>query len=222
VRWWDGWHWTAWTIPAATGWRPWITNSGAAWRINRWLFRVDGLFVMVFAVMLGVTVLGRQPITWFPALVVPAVPVLFFGQVWVILLLNVRMGRPQGGWRARFSAHVRMQVSALRFFFPSLPKMQAYGLTALVFLAWLGGMAAFPALSQGGPVSAVPGCQWPLENHGSVTCVSYSQYQQAGAAGKQLAAGVLTFFFVIHAGVTLDETVRRRKLRDELPVVVTQ
>ena len=71
-------------------------------------------------------------------------------------------------------------------------------------------MTAIPASCRGGPTSGMPGCPWPLEDHGAVTCGSHAAYLQAGAAVERFAAGVIMGFFVVHFAVAASEVVRRR------------
>jgi hypothetical protein len=119
------------------------------------------------------------------------------------------------------SAQMRIQMNPRKFFFSSLPAAWAYGFVALLFLGWLAGMTAFPALSHGNPGHGTPACPWPLDNHGSITCVSHSTYERASAAGEPLAAGVVMGFFALHTGVAADDIVRRRRggQSDDSPVV---
>jgi hypothetical protein len=109
---------------------------------------------------------------------------------------------------------LRAQLQAQRhgpaFFFGGLPKWAVYALVAAIWLGWLAAITSFPALLQGNPGESAPGCPWPLVNHGVTVCVSHARYQEAAAAVERGLAGVLMFFFVVHAGVALSEVARRR------------
>ena len=166
---------------------------------------------LVAAVVVLATGLGGRPLPGIGLLLIPGIPLLFGGQLWMILVMQARMPRVSGGWRAKMSAQMKVQRNPRTFFFPGLPKQAAYGLLGVLFLAWLAAMtAAIPASSQGSPTSGMPGCPWPLEDHGTITCVSHAAYLQAGAAVERFAAGVIMGFFVIHFGVVTSEIVRRR------------
>jgi hypothetical protein len=86
------------------------------------------------------------------------------------------------------------------------------GLQTAIIVGWLAGLTSFLALPHGNPSAPVPGCQWPLNSHGAVTCVSHTAYLAAGAAVQRGASGVLAFFFTVHSGIALNELVRRRVL----------
>jgi hypothetical protein len=160
--------------------------------------------VIVVATVLG----GRLPEV--ALLLIPGIPLLVVGQLWAILVMKARMPSVSGGWRTRMSTQMRGQINPRTFFFPGLPKQAAYGVLDVFFLGWPAAMTAFPSLSQGSPTTGTPGCPWPLEDHGTVTCVSHATYQRAGAASERFAAGVIMGFFVIHFGVATSEMVRRR------------
>lgn len=184
-------------------------ESPTSLAIDRLLAWAAGIGLLVAAAIVLATLLTDRPVPAVGLLLIPGVPTLFAGQLWVIFLLNSRMPRPQGSWWTRWSAQVQVQRNPRMFLFGSLPTMYAYGLIAVVFLGWLAAMASFPGLVQGNPVDPMPGCPWPLMNHGFVTCVSYVRYEDAGAAGERFASGILMFFFGMHFGVAFDELVRR-------------
>lgn len=210
-RWWDGSKWTERTAgPKPSNWQDWATTSPASLRVDRWLAGAAGLGAVVAAVIVVATVISGRPLSGIGLLLIPGIPLVFGGQLWVILVLNARMPRLSGGWRARMSAQMKVQRNPRTFLFSGLSKQAAYGLLGAFFLGWLAAMTAFPALSQGSPTTGTPGCPWALEDHGTVTCVSHNTYQRAGAAGERLAAGVIVGFFVIHFGVLTSEIARRR------------
>jgi hypothetical protein len=107
-------------------------------------------------------------------------------------------------------AQQRAQRNPVKFFFEGLPKPLAYGAIGVFFAGWLAGMTAFPDLSHGNPTHS-PLCRWPLENHGTITCVSHAAYRAAGAAEVRAGSGVLMGFFVMHLGVAAASIARRRR-----------
>jgi hypothetical protein len=156
------------------------------------------------------------------ALLIVGAPLLAGGQVWVIGLLAVRVPRTSGRRWAMTVADWRTRQNPRTVLFAGLPAPAAYGIIAVLFLAWLAAMTAFPALSQGGPTHGTPGCSWVLESHGAITCVSHTSYLRAGAAVQRFAAGVLACFYVMHFGVLTSELVRRRLGGDAAPATGTQ
>ncbi len=211
-RYWDGSKWKEQTAgPKPSNWQGWPTTSVASLWVDRGLAAAAGLGALVAAVVVLATGLGGRPLPGIGLLLIPGIPLLFGGQLWMILVMQARMPRVSGGWRAKMSAQMKVQRNPRTFFFPGLPKQAAYGLLGVLFLAWLAAMtAAIPASSQGSPTSGMPGCPWPLEDHGTITCVSHAAYLQAGAAVERFAAGVIMGFFVIHFGVVTSEIARRR------------
>jgi hypothetical protein len=165
----------------------------------------------VAAVIVVATVLGGRPLPEVALLLIPGIPLVFGGQLWVIFVLNARMPRVSGGWRARMSSQMKVQRNPRTFFFPGLSKPAGYGLLCAFLLGWLAAMTAFPSLAQGSPTTGTPGCPWALEDHGTITCVSHATYERAGVAGERFAAGVIMGFFVVHFGVVTSEIVRRRE-----------
>jgi hypothetical protein len=50
--------------------------------IDRWLVRIEGLAVIIAAVIVGVTALGGRPIPGIGLLLLPAIPLAVVGQLW--------------------------------------------------------------------------------------------------------------------------------------------
>ncbi len=176
-RYWDGSKWTDRTAgPRPSDWQVWLTASPASLRVDRGLAAAAGLGAVVAAVIVLATVVGGRPLPGIGLLLIPGISLLFGGQLWMILVMQARTPRVSGDWRARMSAQMKVQRNPRTFFFPGLPKYGAYGLLGAAFLAWLAAMTAIPASSQGSPMSGTPGCPWPLEDHGAVTCVSHDAY----------------------------------------------
>lgn len=188
-----------------------LVASGFALRVNWVLAGCDGLALILTASVVFLATINRPVST--PALLVAlAFPLLFAGQLWVIGILGARAPRRSGNWWTRTMAQMREQSDSRTFLFGSLPTAAAYALLGLAILGWFAAITAFPALRDGNPNSPMPGCQWPLNNHGVVTCVSESRYQDALTGEQRSAGGVLLFFFTFHFGVVADEIARRRKL----------
>jgi len=212
LRWWDGARWTEGSRSGQLGdWRGWLTTSPSALHVNTWLLRADGLALLIGALVVLFTLVTDHPLAGADFLLIPAVPLLAFGQLWVIGIVNARLVEP--GTRSWLTRTLLMQAQLMRvrkFVFNALPKEAFYGLIALVLLAWVAAIAAFPALLQGNPVRAQRGCPWPLESHGTITCVSHARYDDAGAAGQRFAGGMLMVFFGIHFGIAANEVARRK------------
>jgi len=195
--------------PASDGWRGWMTNSEASFLIDRLVVWTAGSCLIVGTAIVLVTLLTDRPIPDIGLLLIPGIPTLFAGQLWAIFLLNSRLPWPQGSWLSRWSAQVQAQRSPRTFLFGSLSNTLAFGLIVVIVLGWLAAILSFPGLLQGNPADPMPGCPWPLMNHGFVTCVSQARYQDAGASGERFASGILMFFFGMHFGVAYNELVRR-------------
>jgi hypothetical protein len=164
------------------------------------------------AVVVAIAVLGKQAIPSAAVLLLPAIPAVFVGQLWVIAVLTSRMPKPAGGWRVRMSAQMQARRNWRTMWLGGLPKAGQYLVMGSFAVGWVAAMTAFPSLSKGNPTDGSPGCPWALENHGSVTCVSHSEYQRAQMGGQRLAAGVMMGFFAIHFGVATSEVRRRLDL----------
>lgn len=120
------------------------------------------------------------------------VPVLVVGQVWAIAIQRARkLSRP----RSRQS--LLSWKRAWRRQFGDLPPAIAVATPLLAFGSWLLGMSAFAHLTLGGATAGTPSCPYRLNNHGSITCVSHSDYLKVKAAEQRLLGGVLSFFYVI-------------------------
>lgn len=189
--------------------RAWLTTSSTALRVDRWLSLAAGVAAALAAVVAATTLVTHTPLFGIEILLIPGIPLLILGQLWTILVLNARLPKPTGGWLGKWKAQMQAQ-SQREFFFGGLPPWAGYALMAAILLGWLAAVTSFPALSLGNPADGYPGCPWPLVNHGFATCVSHARYEEAAGAGERAVAGVLMFFFVVHAGVARSELARRR------------
>lgn len=190
--------------------RTWVLTSPIALWVDRVIAVGAGLAAAFGIVTVAAILLVGRPIGGLQPLLIPAIPLLIVGQLWAIFLLRARFPRPTGGFRERMRSSMAMQRKTMRYFFQGLPTRFGTLLIGLFVLLWLAGVTAFPSLAQGGPAAARPGCAWPLENHGAVTCVTRAKYVQAGASAERFAASVLSAFYVVHFGVAAGELRRRR------------
>jgi hypothetical protein len=202
-RWWNGIAWTEFTSPRSERSR-WM-GFGILAPV---LAVLDALATVVSAGLIVAALVLLRPLPGVGALLVPAIPLLFGGQIWAIIIVNKR-NRVR---RSRLKGLRKLWASSTRFqdFFGPLPSRTVATIAGVFFLGWLSAMTAFPGLSQGGPSGASPECPYQLNNHGTYACVSKARYQQAGAAEQRLAAGVMLGFFSVHLGVAYSEVVRRR------------
>jgi hypothetical protein len=177
--------------------------AGLAW--------VDGVSMLVAAaIVVHAFVVGRA-IPGLISLLFVVIPLVVVGQIWAIGVLNAQMPRSKDRRRSWSRIQTRGPWSARKFFFASLPKRYGNLLIGLFVLAWIAAITAFPDLLHGNPVSALPGCRWPLANHGAVSCVSRATYLRAGAAVQRFAAAILFGFLTVHFGVASGELARRNR-----------
>jgi uncharacterized protein DUF2510 len=215
LRWWDGQQWTDKTRPPSlsSDWRGWLARSRRALFLGRFIAYAAAACA-AGALLINLTALIRdKPIHGIAILLLPAVPTLAVGQVWMIALINARMPRRTGGWRDRMRASQSVGLNPRTFFFGDFPTRLAYPFLGLAFVGWLSAMTAFPALTNGGPGGASHGCPYTLDNHGTYTCVSKQTYEHAGAGEQRLATGILLGFFAIHTGAALGGVYRRRQAK---------
>jgi hypothetical protein len=171
----------------------WLLTSPASFQIN-WLLAVGAGLAALGALLVDVlALLTGAPVHGVALLLVPAVPLLVVGQLWMISVLLAR-------------GESRRSMSTL---FPGLPPKVRPLLAAGLGTAWVMAMLAFPSLSKGSPAIPAPECRWPLQNHGVVTCVSEDIYLRAGAAKQRFMASILMGFFLAHSALALSEVLRR-------------
>jgi len=214
VRWWDGHRWYDPNAPvgpvAPSKWQLWFTTSGTSLLVEQWLAVGAGAAAVVTGSLVIYALLGGGPVPYIAFALVLGTPLLAVGQLWAIGLINARSPSSRRNWRERKAAQLQVWANPRRFFFPALPNWAAYSLFAVLMAGWLAALTAFPALTRGDPVAATPGCPWPLNDHGTITCVSHATYQQVGVAGERFASGILFCFFALHFGVLTSEVIRRR------------
>lgn len=196
-------------------WATGILQSPAA----RW---VSGVVVVVatlgasIAGAVGVLALLRgrpvDGVTWF---LLPAIPTLLLGQLWMITYGWARMPPRRWGEKQDISWAT---YSPRRFFFGELQRPLSYLLLTLATSGWLLGMTSFASLAHGGPAGSRANCPYVLNNHGSLSCVTQKDYEEAGAAEQRLAAGVLLAFYSLHLGSAASALVSRGgRVMSQLP-----
>jgi hypothetical protein len=156
------------------------------------------------------TLLAGRPAAGGMSLLALAFPIIFASQLWVIGVLLARRPMQPATKGRLWGTSTSWPSDTRKFFFEGLPKALATAFLAVAAAGWLAGMTAWPALARGGPASPQPGCRWPLDSHGTITCVDAAEYHHAGAAEQRFGAGVLLGFFAIHCGAATAELYRRR------------
>jgi len=205
VRWWDGSDWSDARAPLVRA-TPCGMGPTELW-ITRVLVRALPIGLVVAAALL-VWSWGSRWWGWpiGPAwAVVLLFPLLFAGQLWVIVFFNARKAearRSRGAasdWRFP-PIDVAQAVRAVRAAVPAwvfVVLVAGFCITVLSFL--VGVSAATP----GGAQTMMPTatCPFPLGVHGSVTaCVSESVYRQSEAAKASLFAAIVLLFLIIQTG----------------------
>jgi hypothetical protein len=143
-------------------------------------------------------------------IIVPAIPLVIAGQVCAIAALMARQRQLSlGGFRRRRRQNAAIMRDAM---FSELPSWfrRAFNVASVGF--WLLAFTAIlPWISRGGPGASLPGCPYVLDDHGAKTCVSHATYLHAGAADQRFAAGLLTFFFLMHAATAWNTRAKIRR-----------
>ena len=204
-------------LPAETT-AAWPISSRASLRIDRLLVVPTGLAALIAFGLIIIDLTTQRPVAGLDLLLVPGIPLLAIGQVWLIVVQQARLPKQTGSWRTRAQASASTLGGQLERFFGGLPRPMRTGVFAAFFIGWLAGVTAFPSISNGGPSPATPTCPWPLSDHGVTTCVSHATYLHAEAGLQRFAAGILMGFFVVHFGVELSEVRRRSGGTDTLTV----
>jgi hypothetical protein len=132
-----------------------------------------------------------------PLLIVPAGLLLFSGQITAIVALfgERREGsstRRKISWDFVTHGDVRvyaLQVVMLAIFYLSIFQAQS--------------VTSSPNWNEGDPAPPTSGCPWPLDSHGSITCVSHPVYVAAGTGLQRFAAGVILGFFAFQLAVLI-------------------
>ncbi len=61
--------------------------------------------------------------------------------------------------------------------------------------------AGFMTSGNGTPIALTQGCAWPLDNKGTINCVSLFAYQTARSGTQRIAARIIMALLTIHFGV---------------------
>jgi hypothetical protein len=206
-RWWDGSAWTDGTRRDGD-WRIRIMVSPGAGRIDSWVRNWSLAAVAIGSIVVAYNVVVGRALGGIEVLLLPGIPALAFGQAWVIALFNARLPtrkeRQQGTGRSRRAAN----VGRLMFGSSRRIAIAAYG---VFLLSWLAAVTALLSGPSGQPATPPAGCQYALNNHGAIACVSRATYDRAQTNGQRVAAGVMTAFFVVHFAGTTGELARRRR-----------
>lgn len=190
------------------GSNPWILSSPSSLKIDRLLFFCDSVAVIITGLIVVHALVWNRPLSGVTPLLIVGIPLLVFGQVWMLIALNAR--RPKPSERRGPFNRLGLSGEGSTFFFEGLSKRERYMAFGTFIAGWLAGATAFPSISNGGPGTPTTGCPWPLVNHGVRTCVSQSAYLAAGVGLQRFAVGVLLGFFSIHAASSLSEIRLRR------------
>jgi hypothetical protein len=130
-------------------------------------------------------------------LIVPAGLLLFSGQIAAIVAL---FGEPREGSSTRrkiswdFVTHGDVRVYALQ-----VVMLAAFYLA--IFQAQ--SVTSSPFWNEGNPAPPTSGCPWPLDSHGTITCVSHSVYVAAGTGLQRFAGGIILGFFAFQLAVLI-------------------
>jgi hypothetical protein len=209
LRWWDGFQWTEHTraapLPPSN---KWVIQSEGSLVIDWILVVLDACAVLICAVIILHALLYQRPLTGLTFLLALGIPLLAFGQVWAIVVVNAR--QPRRLWNRRQFRSNAWRGPRLNGFFGGLPRQGQVAVVAGFLLAWLAAMTAVLTVLDGTPAAPKPGCPWALTSHGRVTCVTHSAYLQASVSVQRFTVGILCGFFVFHFGMALSETWRRR------------
>jgi hypothetical protein len=193
--------------PGTGGWQSRLATSPAAPWVASVIAVVDVVGMIAAATVVTSALVRDRPIEGLSWAFLPLVPAVAAGQLW---MLGQMMLRQQDGRsvvrRTRFSisVHSTGEFSPGKqrtFFFGDLYPALAYLLLACAIAGWLASLSA--NVRTGNPVAGQAGCPYPLNNHGSITCVTRALYQHAGASQQRFAAGIAFGFFSIHLGAAL-------------------
>jgi len=185
------------------GHNTWILTSPSSLRIDQLLFICDSVAAIIAASITVHALVWNRSLSGVAPLLIIGIPLLAFGQVWMLIALNAR--RPKRSERRGPFNQLGLSGEGSTFFFEGLSKRERYVAIGVFFAAWLSAFTAFPSFSNGNPATPTSGCPWPLVNHGVRTCVSHSAYLAAGVGLQRLTVGVLLGFYSIHAASSLNE-----------------
>lgn len=185
--------------------RAWAPRAGRATSIGVTVCVLAAIGLVVAIGVICLTVVRGRITPGLAWLLIPALPVLVGGQLWLLAILSAR--RREEGWRR----WPRSPRDSREFMFAGLPTRWVYAVFTVGLVTWVSGLTSFYWLAAGGPASPTRGCPYRLESHGSYSCVSRSRWLLTGAAEQRLAASVLAFFFVVHLGVAAAHVGRKRQ-----------
>lgn len=164
-------------------------------QLSKLVVIADAAGVIVGVLLVIATLVRGRPADGAGYLVVPAVPLIAVGQILAIVILygSLRPQPSRRGSRQTMKDMLRKLPPALRIALPTL-----------AVSAWAVGLLSMAMTGlAGGPGTPRPGCPYPIENHGSVTCVSAQKYFSIGADVQRFATCAFLFFFCFHLIVIL-------------------
>lgn len=197
--------------------RPWILRSPAGPGLALAISIVLGIGAAFAAAVAVAALIREQPAPHAAWLLIPGIPLVAVGQLWMITVIRSRMP-PRSGRSCSRQSSLPSSLSPRRFFFGSLGARPASVLFAAAIGGWLLAVTAFPTLANGGPGGHSATCAYVLSNHGRRTCVSRSAYQRAGAAEQRFAAGILLGFLCLQCGAALGGRSSTNRSRIHQPV----
>jgi hypothetical protein len=176
--------------------------------VLRILLVLDAVASSFIAVVLVFDVVANRPIPGLQPLAFVGAALFIVGGIWLVVVSSAQKSRRTGGARplARLAGphdselFGGMKARTRQFAYP------------VVLLAFISAFSAVPAIYDGGP--ATPGqpgshCRWPLDNHGTISCVSHARYLAAGAGAQRFVLSVLFVFYFAQ----MTEFARERNLR---------
>jgi hypothetical protein len=207
-RWWTGLAWTNWTSPGPQPPNQNVARIFANDRLAAVARVVLSAGVIVAATVLITSLAINRRIPAAIVLLILGIPVLAAGQLWAILTLG-------GPGLTRTSRRQRRSISPIPHsvfaFFQRVPVVVTAFLIAGMILGWITVMSSFGPLGGGQPIRGGPNCPYGLNDHGSVTCVSKSTFDQAVVAGQRAAAGVFLGLFSFQCLATWSDVARRQR-----------
>lgn len=185
----------------------WLSFAPRTERRIGWIVSVlAGCAFLVSGSIVVLDLVRTRPLHGVAWLLLPGIPILIVGQLWTILVLIKRLQpRRTGPWNP-FSRRWRITAGDVFGDLPIPVWIAVIGISALLVIS-----SQTTDLSRGGPVPPTRHCQYPLDNHGYITCTDEAAYYQAGRDVQRDGATVLAGFFVIHLAVAASSVFRRRR-----------
>lgn len=193
-------------------------RSGWAARLTMALAVAAGCAAVVAAtVLLYTLVVGPLPGAAAAILVVPAVPLIGFGQ---LLTIGILIGRAEERRRAAPGASRwwsgSLSVRDIRGGLPWPALVVAavlfYGVIIVAFVPWVWGST--DGRLPGVPTEDPAACEHVLNNHGEYRCLTDAEHEREQLAMQRYFTAIIFGFFVAHCTVASGEVLRSRQLAD--------